>query len=67
VFGRAELEDPRLRAVRSGQLELIAGEPDDEDLGLDGAVDIPTGGFAAHVVIVAIGVPIMPGLDGIDP
>ena len=67
VLGRAELEDPRLRAVGAGQLEPVAVEPHDEDLGLDRAVDIPTGGCAAHTAIVVIGTPIMPRLDGIDP
>jgi len=67
MLGRSELEDPRLRAVGSRQPEPIAVEPDDEHLGLDRAVDVPTGGFAAHEIIVAIGTPIMPGLDPFDP
>ena len=68
----AELEDPRLRPVRAGELEPVAVEPDDEDLGLDRAVDVPTGGFAAHRVIVgrviagSIGA-IMPGPDRPGP
>jgi hypothetical protein len=54
VLGRAELKDPRLRPVGAGQLQPIAVEPNDEDLGLDRAVDIPTGGCAAHPAILAI-------------
>jgi hypothetical protein len=46
---------------------LIAVEPHDEDLGLDRAVDVPTGGCSAHVAIVVTGALIMPRLDGIDP
>ena len=53
VLDRAQLEDPRLRTVRSRQLQAVAIEPDHEDLGLDRAVDIPTGGHAAHRAIVA--------------
>ena len=67
VFGGSQLEDPRLRPVRSGQLCPVAVEPHDEDLGLDRAVDVPTGGCARHPVILVIGTQIMPGLDGIDP
>ena len=63
MLGRSELEDPRLRPVRPSQQEPVAVEPHDEDLGLDRAVDIPTGGLAAHRVIVAIGARIMPGVD----
>ena len=36
-----------------GELDPVAVEPDDEDLGLDRAVDVPTGGLAAHPAIVA--------------
>src|SRR5438034_3992532 len=54
MLGRAELEDPRLRAIRPGQLNRLAVQPDDEDLGLDGAVDVPARGCATHVVILAM-------------
>jgi hypothetical protein len=63
VLGRPELEDPRLGPVGPGELEPIAIEPHDEDLGLDRAVDVPTGGCTAHPAIVAIGAQIMSGLD----
>jgi hypothetical protein len=53
VLGWTELEDPRLRAVRPREAQPITVEPDHEDLGLDRAVDIPTGRCAAHHDIVA--------------
>jgi hypothetical protein len=62
VLRRAELEDPRLRSVRAGQEDPAAVQPDDEHLGLDRAVDIPTGGFATHGAIV-----FMPGPVGLVP
>jgi hypothetical protein len=53
VLDGAELEHPGLRSVRSRELEPVTVEPDDEHLGLDRAVDIPTGGCATHRAIVA--------------
>ena len=54
VLGRAELEDPGLRPVRTREAELAAVEPHDEDLGLDRAVDIPTTWLAGHPSIVFV-------------
>ena len=34
VIRRAELEKPRSRSARTGEIEVISGQPDDEDLGL---------------------------------
>ena len=48
VLGRTELQQPGRCATGSCQLEMIAVQPDDEDLGLDGAVDVPAGGGAGH-------------------
>jgi hypothetical protein len=36
----AELEHPGRRAARAGELEMVAVQPHDEDLGLDRALDI---------------------------
>ena len=52
MLRRAELEDPRLRAVGSGQEDPVAVQPDDEHLGLDRAVHVPTGGLTTHGTIV---------------
>ena len=40
MIGCAKLDQPRRRAARTGQLEVVAGQPDDEDLGLDRALDV---------------------------
>ena len=40
MIGRAQLEQPWHRPVRPGQLEVVAVQPDDEDLGLDGTLDV---------------------------
>ena len=65
MLGCAELEDPRLWAVGSGQAQPIAVQPHDEDLGLDRAIDIPTGGGSGHRIIVATVRPIMPGMGSV--
>ena len=62
VLRGAELEDPRLRPVGPRQPELVAIEPDDEDLGLDRAVDVPTNRRAGHGVILFV-----PGSGGSVP
>src|SRR5690242_1664541 len=49
MLGRIELEIPGPRTVRSGQLDLVTIEPDDEDLRLHGAVDVPTHRLPGHV------------------
>ena len=48
MLGRTELEVPGAGAVRPGQLDAIAVQPDDEDLRLDGTVDIPANGLSSH-------------------
>ncbi len=48
VIGRAELDEPRRRSARAGQLQPVAVEPDDEDLGLDRTIDVPTDGRTRH-------------------
>jgi hypothetical protein len=49
MLGRSELEIPRPRSVGTGQLDRDAIEPDDEDLRLDGAIDVPTDRLPRHV------------------
>src|SRR3954453_8834005 len=49
MLRRAQLEIPRARTVGPGQLDPVAIEPDDEDLRLDGAIDVPTHRLPAHV------------------
>src|SRR3989304_10094464 len=39
--GRARPHDPGRGAAGAGQLEVVVGPPDDEDLGLDRALDVP--------------------------
>ena len=57
MLGRAELEDPGLRAVRTGQEDPVAVQPDDEDLRLDRAVHVPARGFSTHPLIVFMPAP----------
>jgi hypothetical protein len=59
VLGLAQLEVPRLRTVRTSQLDPIIIEPNHEDLGLDRAVDIPTNRFASHAQGLSL-----PGVSG---
>ena len=54
MLDQTELENPRPRTVAAGQLRSIAVKPHDEDLGLDRAVDVPTGWLATHERIVPI-------------
>ena len=52
VIGRTQLEQPRHRPVRPGQLEVVAVQPDDEDLGLDGTLDVEARRKVRHRGIV---------------
>src|SRR6476659_3565663 len=52
VIGRAQLEQPWHRPVRPGQLEVVAVQPDDKDLGLDGTLDVEAWRKVRHRRIV---------------
>jgi hypothetical protein len=55
MIGRPDLEEPRSRPTRTRQLEVIAGQPNDEDLGLDRALDVETLREPRHRAIVRRG------------
>ena len=49
---RAKLKEPRSRAAWTGQLEVITGQPDHEDLGLDRTLDVEAVRVSRHDAMV---------------
>ena len=52
---RPDFDQPRSGPARTGQFEMIAGQPHDEDFGLDRALDVKTIREACHRPIVRRG------------
>lgn len=48
MVGGPELQDPGRGAAWPRELEMVVVQPDDEDLSLARALDIPAGGHACH-------------------
>jgi hypothetical protein len=52
VIRRSEFEQPGSWSAWTGQLEVIGGQPDHEDLGLDRAFDVEAVRIARHIGMV---------------
>ena len=63
---RPEFDQPGSGAARTGQFEVIAGQPNDEDLGLDRTLDIKTIREPRHRPIVTPSAATTPFPQGTD-
>src|SRR5206468_3563663 len=55
VIGRAELEQPWSRPTRTGEFQVVACQPDDEDFGLNRTLDVEATRVSRHAAMVRRG------------
>jgi hypothetical protein len=55
VIGRPEFEQPRSRPTGTGEFQMVACQPDDEDFGLDRTLDVEAVRVSRHAAMVRRG------------